>query len=184
MPWAPLLDAALVVVFAALGRASHAEDNALVGALATAWPFLVGLGAGWALVRWRSGRWPLTVGNGIPVWVCTLVVGMLLRAHMVPLELWSQLDDVQQARTLAQRRVQEVMISPVPTVSAQAPLRQVAQVLIDTDLPGLPVTDITGQLEGFISRTDILRALAVDPPLDIWSGPRPQLSAERRLQPR
>lgn len=80
MPWAPLLDAALVVVFAALGRASHAEENALVGALATAWPFLVGLGAGWALVRWRSGRWPLTVGNGIPVWVCTLVVGMLLRA--------------------------------------------------------------------------------------------------------
>jgi hypothetical protein len=80
MPWAPLLDAALVVVFAALGRASHAEENALVGALVTAWPFLVGLGAGWALVRWRSGRWPLTVGNGIPVWVCTLVVGMLLRA--------------------------------------------------------------------------------------------------------
>ena len=49
MPWAPLLDAALVVVFAALGRASHAEENALVGALATAWPFLVGLGAGTAL---------------------------------------------------------------------------------------------------------------------------------------
>ena len=112
------------------------------------------------------------------------VVGMLLRAHMVPLELWSQLDDVQQARTLAQRRVQEVMISPVPTVAAEAPLRQVAQVLIDTDLPGLPVTDITGQLEGFISRTDILRALAVDPPLDIWSGPHPQLSAERRLHRR
>ena len=112
------------------------------------------------------------------------VVGMLLRAHMVPLELWSQLDDVQQARTLAQRRVQEVMISPGPTVAAEAPLRQVAQVLIDTDLPGLPVTDITGQLEGFISRTDILRALAVDPPLDIWSGPRPDLSAERRLHRR
>mgnify|MGYP001160674724 FL=1 len=80
MPWAPLLDAALVVVFAGLGRASHAEDNALVGALGTAWPFLVGLGAGWALVRWRSGRWPLAFGNGIPVWLCTLVVGMLLRA--------------------------------------------------------------------------------------------------------
>lgn len=52
----------------------------MIGALGTAWPFLLGLAAGWALVRWRSGRWPLTVGNGIPVWVCTLVVGMLLRA--------------------------------------------------------------------------------------------------------
>ena len=80
MPWAPLLDAALVVVFAGLGRASHPEENPLVGALGTAWPFLVGQAVGWALVRWRSGRWPLTVGNGIPVWLCTLVVGMLLRA--------------------------------------------------------------------------------------------------------
>lgn len=80
MPWAPLVDVALVVVFAALGRASHAEENAVVGAVGTAWPFLVGLGTGWSLVRWRSGRWPLTVGNGIPVWACTLVVGMLVRA--------------------------------------------------------------------------------------------------------
>jgi hypothetical protein len=74
------LDVLLVVVFAALGRASHAEENAFVGALGTAWPFLVGLALGWALVRWRSGHWPRTVGNGIPVWACTLLGGMLLRA--------------------------------------------------------------------------------------------------------
>jgi hypothetical protein len=77
--WAAL-DAALVVVFAALGRASHAEANPVLGALSTAWPFLVGLGLGWALVRWRSGHWPISVGNGIGVWLITLVGGMLLRA--------------------------------------------------------------------------------------------------------
>lgn len=80
MPWAPLLDAVLVVVFAALGRASHAEENAVIGAIGTAWPFLLGVAGGWALVRWRSGHWPLTVGNGIAVWACTLALGMLLRA--------------------------------------------------------------------------------------------------------
>ncbi len=80
MPWAPVLDAGLVIVFAALGRASHAEDNPVLGALTTAWPFLVGLGLGWALVRWRSRHWPLSVGNGVAVWLCTLVGGMLLRA--------------------------------------------------------------------------------------------------------
>lgn len=80
MPWAPVVDVVCVVLFAALGRASHAEANALTGALLTAWPFLVGLGAGWALVRRRSGGWPVTVGRGIPVWVCALVLGMLLRA--------------------------------------------------------------------------------------------------------
>lgn len=80
MPWPPLLDAGLVVVFAAIGRASHAEDNPVLGAFVTAWPFLVGLAAGWALVRWRSRHWPLSVGNGIAVWASTLILGMLLRA--------------------------------------------------------------------------------------------------------
>ena len=50
-------------------------------------------------------------------------------------------------------------------------LRRVAAVLLDTGLPGLPVTDEAGVLSGFISRTDILRAVAADPPLDLWSGP-------------
>ncbi len=53
-------------------------------------------------------------------------------------------------------------------------LRRVAGVLLDTGLPGLPVTDEAGVLIGFISRTDILRAVAADPPLDLWSGPAPQ----------
>lgn len=79
MPIAALIDVVAVLVFAAVGRASHAEDNAVAGALVTALPFLVGTAVGWALVRWRSGCWPLTFGTGIPVWFCTLVVGMLLR---------------------------------------------------------------------------------------------------------
>ena len=44
-----------------------------------------------------------------------------------------------------------------------------ASVLLDTGLPGLPVTNELGLLEGFISRTDILRAVAADPPLDLWT---------------
>ena len=39
---------------------------------------------------------------------------------------------------------------------------------MDTGLPGLPVTDAEGVLLGFVSRTDILRAVAADPPLDMW----------------
>jgi hypothetical protein len=73
------VDAALVLVFAAVGRASHEEGNAVVGALATAWPFLVGVVVGWVLVRALSHRWPLDVGSGISVTVATVVVGMLLR---------------------------------------------------------------------------------------------------------
>ncbi len=76
---AAALDVVLVVLFAALGRASHAEENPILGALGTAWPFLVGAAAGWGLVRWRSGDWPLRVGSGIPVWAGAFVIGMTLR---------------------------------------------------------------------------------------------------------
>ncbi len=77
---AAVLDVVMILVFAAVGRTSHAETNPVLGVLATAWPFLVGAGAGWALVHWRSHRWPTRVGTGIPVWVCSVFLGMVLRA--------------------------------------------------------------------------------------------------------
>ena len=76
---------------------------------------------------------------------------------------------IQQAIALARRPVSEVMVSPVATVSADTDLRRVAQVFLDTGLPALPVTDEDGRCSGFISRTDILRAMVADPPLDLWS---------------
>lgn len=72
------LDAALVVVFAAIGRASHGEDG-LLGLATTAWPFLAALAAGWlATLAWRAPLAPVRTGVG--VWAITLVGGMLLRA--------------------------------------------------------------------------------------------------------
>lgn len=97
------------------------------------------------------------------------VVGLLLRADMAPLDLLPTPGAVQEAIDLAKRPVHAVMISPVPAVAADTALRRLASVLLDTGLPGLPVTDELGHLAGFVSRTDILRAVAADPPLDLWS---------------
>ena len=77
---AAVVDAVLVLVFAGVGRASHAEQNPVVGAVMTALPFLVGGALGWALVRWRSHRWAVDLGPGLVVWAAAVVVGMLLRA--------------------------------------------------------------------------------------------------------
>ena len=121
------------------------------------------------------------VGQAPVVNAMGLVVGMLLRADMAPLDLLPAPGAIQAAIELAERPVSDVMVSPVPTVSADTDLRRVARVLLDTDLPGLPVTDEFGALSGFISRNDILQAVAADPPLDIWSGGRPVAGyAERR----
>jgi len=61
------------------------------------------------------------------------------------------------------------MWSPIPSASADTDIRRVARVLLDTGLPGLPVVDDAGQVRGFVSRTDILRAVVADPPLDLWT---------------
>ena len=74
---AALADAACVVAFAALGRASHDEGSAVGGTLEVAAPFLVGGALGWAATRgWRE---PLSVRTGAAAWAGALVVGMLLR---------------------------------------------------------------------------------------------------------
>ena len=97
------------------------------------------------------------------------VVGLLLRADMAPLALQAEPGAVHEAMAMARRSVAEVMVSPVPAVAEDTDLRRLAHVLLDTGLPGLPVTDALGHLSGFVSRTDILRAVTSNPPLDLWS---------------
>jgi hypothetical protein len=75
-----VLDAALIVLFAALGRRNHGETGTLIAVLATAWPFLVGMTAGWLAVLLAFRRAPLQVRDGIPVWLCAVAIGMVLRS--------------------------------------------------------------------------------------------------------
>ncbi|GLZ45047.1 hypothetical protein Acsp06_12320 [Actinomycetospora sp. NBRC 106375] len=71
-----VLDAVAVVAFAALGRASHAED--LAGTLLTAAPFVAGAAVG--TLAGRTWRDPLAWGSGLVVWAGAVVVGLPLRA--------------------------------------------------------------------------------------------------------
>jgi hypothetical protein len=76
--WSLVGDAVLVVVFAAVGRASHHEAVDLPGVASTAGPFLAGLAIGWLVtLAWRAPARPWRTGVG--VWAVTLVAGMLLR---------------------------------------------------------------------------------------------------------
>lgn len=72
-------DAALILVFAAIGRDAHQRGDVLVGVFSTAWPFLVGAALSWLALRvWRAplALWPAGVG----VWLGAVTIGMLLRA--------------------------------------------------------------------------------------------------------
>lgn len=72
-----LADALLIIAFAAIGRLSHGEG--LGGLAQTSWPFLAGGLVGWLVsLGWRRpGR---IIPTGAAVWLCTVVVGMALRA--------------------------------------------------------------------------------------------------------
>jgi len=73
-----VLDVVLVVLFTVIGRVSHGEGLGVAGVAQTAWPFLVGTLLGWLVTAaWRR---PLAlVRAGIPIWLLTVVVGMVLR---------------------------------------------------------------------------------------------------------
>lgn len=70
-------DFVLVVVFVLIGRATH-DENPIIGALTTLWPFAAALVVGWAVsLAWRA---PLAwLRTGVPVWIVTVAGGMLLR---------------------------------------------------------------------------------------------------------
>ncbi|QIM19775.1 DUF3054 domain-containing protein [Leucobacter coleopterorum] len=73
------IDTVLVVLFAALGRSSHSREATLFGLWDTAWPFLAGLTIMW--VSARISKHPLSpVKSGIPLWIGTVALGMILRA--------------------------------------------------------------------------------------------------------
>lgn len=75
-----------VLVFAVVGRSSHAELVDAFGVLSTAVPFLLGLLVGWLATRaWRA---PLRLPVGVAGWAGAVVVGLGVRAaftHRLPL---------------------------------------------------------------------------------------------------
>jgi Protein of unknown function (DUF3054) len=77
---AAALDAASIVVFAAIGVRNHELDSGLGDVFTVAAPFLIGLAAGWVAARaWDR---PFALRTGIIVWAATIVVGMVLRSRV------------------------------------------------------------------------------------------------------
>lgn len=69
------LDVAAVALFVGIGRSSHHHAETLGGFFSTAWPFAVGLVAGWLLVRSRK----VSLTTGAVVAATTVAIGMVLR---------------------------------------------------------------------------------------------------------
>jgi peptidoglycan/LPS O-acetylase OafA/YrhL len=73
-----VLDVVAVMLFAAIGRRTHGESTAIVGVLATGWPFLVGALAGWT--GGSAWRRPASLRTGAIIAATAWAGGMALRA--------------------------------------------------------------------------------------------------------
>ena len=114
------------------------------------------------LAKNHLGQAPVVTATG-------QLVGLISRADLMRPERLPGPDSHALAwRALLMQSVTDLMWTPVPSVSPDTDIRRVARVLLDTGLPGLPVVDDDGKVTGFVSRSDILRAVVADPPLDLW----------------
>lgn len=114
------------------------------------------------LANWHIGQAPVVNEAGV-------LVGLLSRADLLRPDRLPAADSSAVAwRALLAMGVVDVMATPVPSVAPDTDIRRVARVLLDTGLPGIAVADEQGRVIGFVSRSDILRAVVTDPPLDLW----------------
>jgi len=69
---------------------------------------------------------------------------------------------------LAAAPLRAFMRAPVYTASPDAPLRDVAEVMLHQHIGAMLITAEDGQLIGILTRSDILRGLVHEAPLDLW----------------
>ncbi|MEI6207349.1 MAG: CBS domain-containing protein [Desulfuromonadales bacterium] len=98
-----------------------------------------------------------------------LDVNMHLVGIFSELDLLSAINiDGDQVVEILNRLVRDVMTSPVVAAAPVTDIRRIAAVMLDHGVDGTPITNDNGHLVGFVSRSDILRAVVTDPPLSLW----------------
>lgn len=71
-------------------------------------------------------------------------------------------------RDVLARNVSDVMTTPVVSADPLTDIRRIASVMLARGVDGVPIVNDSAALVGFISRSDVLRAVIADPPLSLW----------------
>jgi len=78
--------------------------------------------------------------------------------------------DIDDGRVIetTRRQVRDVMTTPVVASFPVTDIRRIAAAMLQNGVDGVPIMGENERLLGFVSRSDVLRAVIKDPPLSLW----------------
>lgn len=76
--------------------------------------------------------------------------------------------DIEYAQSRMGKNIASLDLNEVLTTDPLTDIRRIAKVLVDFSLTAIPVVDQEDNLQGIVSRANVLDAVANTPPLQIW----------------
>ncbi|MFT7129653.1 MAG: acetoin utilization protein AcuB [Gammaproteobacteria bacterium] len=98
-------------------------------------------------------------------------VKKIVQGYLSRKNLYEYLLEKKTSKALWEQTIGDVFITKTSRVFSAAPvteIRRISAVMVEYSLDALPIVEDNGQLVGIVSRTDILRTAATDPPLSLW----------------
>ena len=104
--------------------------------------------------------------NKITTWSKTKTWYKTVNKKIILTLLMNHLDDTQ---AILKRKIDDVYLPEVLTADPDSDVRDVVKVMLELKLDAIPIVDDSDVLMGIISKTDILKAVANLPKLQLWS---------------
>lgn len=79
------------------------------------------------------------------------------------------INDLNYANHTISKEVLDFMTTNVISADPISDIRRVAKVMVDFNFNAMPIVTQTDKIVGIVSRTDILKAVATIPPLQLWA---------------
>lgn len=93
------------------------------------------------------------------------IIGIVNKKIILSL-LMNHLEDTE---SILKRKIDDVYLPEILTADPDSDVRDVVKVMLDLKLDAIPIVDDSDILMGIISKTDILKAVANLPKLQLWS---------------
>ena len=93
------------------------------------------------------------------------IIGVVNKKIILTL-LMNHIDEVE---TILSRKIEDIFLPEVLTADPESDVRRVVKVMLDLKLDAIPIVDENDILVGIVSKTDVLKAVANLPKLQLWS---------------